>query len=109
MHWLLLFACTSHVILRTGIPMVAAQMDQGRIDFQLSGDRAIQRPVEGMDESTGKTTTLFTLDDPQQLWYADDGALFVRLSGTQLLLVAPDGSRQLIEEPASVRGLVTRG
>jgi len=91
--------CTSRVLLRTNGPMVSAQMDEGRIYFQLFGERAIQR----------ETGTAFTLDDPFQSWYVERGTITISLSQTQLLLVAPDGSRRTIDQPAAVRGLRTHG
>jgi len=93
-----LLFCTSQTLFRSPGPIDTAVVDGGAIYVSFFGSRVIQRVVDGT------ASPYFTMDAVRSGWTVADGTIVLREIPTELLLVAPDGSRRTIAEPLTIRG-----
>jgi hypothetical protein len=91
--------CMPRTLLRASGPIHKAHVDHGALYYSTFNQQTIQR----VDEATGQTSTVFTADRPLDGWDIENGTIALLQSATELLLVAPDGSRRVIDTPSVIR------
>jgi hypothetical protein len=95
MHWLVLFACTSRVLLHANGPARFATFDNGALYYALSGSPMVRR----FDESSGQTSDFFALDPSVTGWTIENGTI-TYLTPTAFVVITPDGARhELVRTP----------